>query len=93
MTAEEISEMSAHGLRLRSCNAALSKSKMNWPGVSCALLLTFFVPACSFKNCSKSFDTFLTASKDLIFSAISFIPIAFPPGGPPLSTLDSTVSH
>jgi hypothetical protein len=55
---------------------------MNCPGVSLDERLTFFVHSVFLRYTSKSFDTSIRVESLSAFSAISFIPIAFDPGGP-----------
>ena len=65
--------------------------KMNCPGVSFDDLETFFDPGNFFRNASKSLDTVMSVESFSVDAATSLIPIAFEPGGHPLSAAAMTL--
>ncbi len=67
--------------------------KMNCHGVSSDDFQTFFVPFMVLSFASNSLDTFMSSESFLGSSTVSLSPIAFDPGGPFLSTSETTLYH
>ena len=66
---------------------------INCPGVSFEDRPTFFVHGTVFRYFSKSFETLISTGSFSGSSATTLSPTAFDPGGPFLSTSETTLYH